>query len=120
MATILIVDDEPDVCDVMTRLFQKWGWSSECITNPRDVHQFVKDRRPDVVLLDIMMPGLNGFSVLSAIRGDSEIATTPVILYSALNDEKTLHAALDAGADDYIVKGTAITKIRERVGLYVA
>ena len=119
MAKILIVDDQPEVCDVMQRLFKAMGWSSQCLTNPKSVHDTVRDSRPDVVLLDVMMPELDGFGVLKAIRNDPEIATTPVVMYSAVNDEKTVDRALGEGADDYIVKGTPFRQIRDRVGLYV-
>ena len=119
MAKILIVDDQPEVCDVMKRLFKALQWDSVCLTDPRDVHDAVRDGRPDVVLLDVMMPELDGFGVLEAIRSDPEIAATPVVMYSAVNDEKTVDRALGAGADDYIVKGTPFKQIRDRVGLYV-
>jgi DNA-binding response OmpR family regulator len=119
MAKILIVDDQPEVCDVMQRLFKAMGWSSHCLTDPRTVHDAVRHERPDVVLLDVMMPELDGFGVLRAIRTDPETATTPVVMYSAVNDEKTVDRALGAGADDYIVKGTPFRQIRDRVGLYV-
>jgi DNA-binding response OmpR family regulator len=119
MAKILIVDDQPEVCDVMKRLFKALKWDSVCLTDPKAVHDAVRDARPDVVLLDVMMPELDGFGVLHAIRSDPETATTPVVMYSAINDEKTVDRALGAGADDYIVKGTPFKQIRDRVGLYV-
>ena len=119
MAKILIVDDQPEVCDVMQRLFKAMGWDSECLTDPRAVHGLVRERRPDVILLDVMMPELDGFGVLRVIRSDPDLATTPVVMYSAVNDEKTVDRALAQGADDYIVKGTPFKQIRDRVGLYV-
>jgi len=119
MAKILIVDDQPEVCEVMQRLFKAMGWQSDCLTDPKTVHGTVRDAKPDVVLLDVMMPELDGFGVLKAIRTDPDVATTPVVMYSAVNDEKTVDRALAAGADDYIVKGTPFKQIRDRVGLYV-
>jgi DNA-binding response OmpR family regulator len=119
MAKILIVDDQPEVCEVMQRLFKAMGWASDCLTDPRTVHDAVRGTKPDVVLLDVMMPDLDGFGVLRAIRTDPDIATTPVVMYSAVNDEKTVDRALAAGADDYIVKGTPFKQIRDRVGLYM-
>lgn len=119
MAKILIVDDQPEVCEVMQRLFKAMGWQSHCITDPQTVHDTVRAHRPDVVLLDVMMPELDGFGVLRAIRSDPEVGTTPIVMYSAVNDEKTVDRALDEGADDYIVKGTPFKQIRDRVGLYI-
>ena len=119
MAKILIVDDQPEVCDVMQRLFKALRWDSVCLTDPKVVHDAVRNDRPDVVLLDVMMPELDGFAILEMIRSDPDVCTTPVVMYSALNDEKTVDRALGAGADDYIVKGTPFKQIRDRVGLYV-
>ena len=119
MARILIVDDDVDTCDVMRRLFAKWGWASECLTDSKEVVRIVRANRPDVLLLDVMMPDMDGFEVLSAIRNDPLVATLPVLFFSALKDQRTLTRALAEGADDYILKGTPPTKIRERVGLYV-
>jgi DNA-binding response OmpR family regulator len=119
MAKILIVDDQPEVCEVLQRLFKAMGWESECLTDPKLVHGAARAGKPDVVLLDVMMPELDGFGVLRAIRSDPDIGTTPVVMYSAVNDEKTVDRALAAGADDYIVKGTPFKQIRDRVGLYM-
>lgn len=119
MARILIVDDDADTCDVMRRLFAKWGWESDCLTDSREALTAVRDQRPDVVLLDVMMPDLDGFAVLAEIRGDPLLTRTPVLFFSAMKDQKTLGRALAEGADDYILKGTPPTQIRDRVGLYV-
>lgn len=119
MAKILIVDDQPEVCDVMRRLFKALQWESVCVTDPKTVHATVRSAHPDVVLLDVMMPELDGFAVLEQIRSDPDVGTTPVVMYSAVNDERTVDRALGAGADDYIVKGTPFKQIRDRVGLYV-
>jgi DNA-binding response OmpR family regulator len=119
VAKILIVDDETDVCAVMRRLFARWGWSADCVHDSSRAHPTVRETRPDAVLLDIMMPGLDGFAVLAAIRADPDVATVPVVFYSALHDEETAERALAAGADDYIPKLTSARQIRERVGLFI-
>jgi PleD family two-component response regulator len=102
------------------RLFNAWGWGCKMLTDSKSVHQAVREIRPDAVLLDLMMPEPDGFAVLQAIRSDPDVAETPVLLYSALNDEHILDRALAAGADDYILKGTPASQIRERVALYVS
>ena len=77
MAKILIVDDQPEVCDVMQRLFKAMGWHSDCLTNPQAVHDKVRADRPDVVLLDVMMPELDGFEVVRRMRGEgTRVPTT--------------------------------------------
>jgi len=120
MARILIVDDEEEVCQAVNRLFSAWGWACEMLSDGKVAHQAVRAIRPDAVLLDLLMPEPDGFAILAAIRADPDVARTPVILYSACNDEQTLDRALAAGADDYILKGTPVTQIRERVALYIS
>ena len=115
MAKILIVDDHVDTCEILRRLFQRAGWEAACVTDSTLAPSAVRDSACDAVLLDVMMPDLDGFGVLSAIRSDPRTADTPVVMYSALRDEDTLLRALQAGANDYVPKGTPFGQLRERV-----
>jgi DNA-binding response OmpR family regulator len=114
------VDDHFDTCDTLRRLFQRSGWCACCLTEGREATDRLHKVHPDVVLLDVMMPEVDGFGVLQAIRSDPEIARTPVVMYSALSDERTRSRAQEAGATDYVVKGTPFSQIEERVSEYVA
>ena len=120
MPNILIVDDHFDTCDTLRRLFQRSGWSAACLTEGKETTDRLHHFHADVVLLDVMMPDVDGFGVLQAIRSDPEIARTPVVMYSALSDEKTRSRAQAAGAADYVVKGTPFPQIEERVAGCVA
>jgi DNA-binding response OmpR family regulator len=113
--TVLIVDDEPQMSDLLRRLFERAGWLAPCVNDSREAATVLRSIRPDVVLLDLMMPTLDGLAVLRAIRADAAIEGTPVVMYSALGDERTRQAAIEAGANDYIVKTTPFNEIRERV-----
>jgi DNA-binding response OmpR family regulator len=119
MGTVYIVDDQFDLCDLLRRLFEKAGHPAVCVTDPTTVTQSLHVRRADVVLLDIMMPVIDGFGVLQAIRADPALATTPVVMYSALSDDATRRRALDAGANDYIVKGLRFSDIQQRLAPYL-
>jgi DNA-binding response OmpR family regulator len=119
MAKILIVDDEVDTCRVMRRVFAKRGWTSDCCHESSGALSAVRASRPDAVLLDVMMPGSDGFAILAAIRADPEVATVPVVFYSALHDQATIDRALDAGADDYIPKLSSARHICGRLSLFV-
>ena len=115
MLTVLIVDDECENCDVLQRLFQRAGWRAATVCHAERVLEEIKRQKADVVLLDVMMPQTDGFSILREIRADAEVGTTPVIMYSALGDEATRRRALEAGADDYIVKTTPFADIKKRI-----
>jgi DNA-binding response OmpR family regulator len=115
MANILIVDDHQDTCETLRRLFQRSGWCASCVTDGREAPCRLHEFHADVVLLDVMMPVVDGFGVLAAIRSDPDIAKTPVVMYSALSDERTRLRAEAAGANDYLVKGTPFFELRERV-----
>src|SRR5258706_10832025 len=115
MANILIVDDHFDTCDTLRRLFQRSGWCAACLTEGVETPQRLHECHADVVLLAVMMPKVDGFGVLTAIRSDPCIAQTPVVMYSALSDEKTRRRAQAAGANDYVIKGTPFAQIEERV-----
>ena len=115
MAKILIVDDHVDTCEILCRLFRRAGWEASCVTDSTVAPSAVRDSHCNAVLLDVMMPDLDGFGVLSAIRADPQTADTPVVMYSALRDQDTLLRAVEAGANDYVPKGTPFGQLRARV-----
>jgi len=118
MFTVCIIDDEAPICDILRRLFQRVGWQATCLTDSTIAYPTLRATPADAVLLDLMMPGIDGFGVLAAIRGDPVLAKTPVIFYSAVSDEAVKARARAAGADDYIVKTTPFKQILERLAVY--
>lgn len=118
MFTVCIIDDEAPICDILRRLFQRVGWQATCLTDSTIAHPTLRAAPADAVLLDLMMPGLDGFGVLAAIRSDPVLAATPVIFYSAVSDEAVKARARAAGANDYIVKTTPFKQILERLAVY--
>ena len=120
MSTVCIVDDQLDLCDLLRRLFEKSGHPAICLTDPTQVTATLHARRTNVVLLDVMMPVVDGFDVLRAIRSDPALSETPVVMYSALGDDATRQRAIDAGANDYIVKGLRFSDIKQRLAPYLA
>src|SRR6478609_768407 len=85
--TVCIIDDEAPICDILRRLFQRVGWAATCLTDSTIAYRTLRAAPVDAVLLDLMMPGVDGFGVLAAIRSDPVLAKTPVIFYSAVSDE---------------------------------
>jgi DNA-binding response OmpR family regulator len=118
MFTVCIIDDEAPICDMLRRLFQRVGWAATCLTDSTVAYRALKAAPVDAVLLDLMMPGVDGFGVLAAIRSDPVLAATPVIFYSAVSDEAVKERARAAGANDYIVKTTPFKQLLERLSRY--
>jgi PleD family two-component response regulator len=116
MPKVLIVDDNPDSCSALRRLLARAGWEVRCVTEGKAALEGLAEMGAEVVLLDIMMPEVDGFDVLGQIRSDPRTARTRVVMYSALSDEGTKERARAAGADDFVVKGAPFEVIRERLG----
>lgn len=105
MALVLVVDDSEDVCDVVARLLQRGGHVAECHTSAESALAYLANQVPSLIVLDVMMPAMTGLDVLQAVRATPRLAAVPVIIYSALSDEKTRAAATRLGATGYVVKG---------------
>ncbi|MFZ3013803.1 MAG: response regulator, partial [Nitrospira sp.] len=102
--TVLIVDDDPVARLLAREALEQSGWSVEEAENGRlGLEVFIK-RRPDLVLLDIMMPEMDGFAVCAELRKLPEGIHTPVLMMTGLEDYQSITQAYDAGATDFIVK----------------
>ena len=98
---ILVVDDDPSIAEMLALLLESEGFEgSVCATGNNALPLFRADR-PDLVLLDVMLPGLDGVSVCRLIREESDV---PIIMMSARTDSVDVIAGLEAGADDYVTK----------------
>jgi CheY-like chemotaxis protein len=115
MPKILIVDDSEPLCRALRHLFERRGWDVTFETDSTRAPDAARESRPDVVLLDIMMPVQDGFSVLSQIRAQAMIADTPVVMYSATADPTAAERARAAGADDYLTKDGDFATIERSV-----
>ena len=107
MANVLIVDDDVDGCRPLVRLLQYVGHSPFFVHDGRAALSMLDQIRPDMILLDVMMPGLDGLEVLKTIRRHPVHKDLPVVVYSALSDATTMNAALQSGAHSYLVKSKA-------------
>jgi CheY-like chemotaxis protein/anti-sigma regulatory factor (Ser/Thr protein kinase) len=99
--TVLVVDDDPAARDLLERFLQKEGFNTASAENGVQALKLVREIRPVAVTLDVMMPGMDGWTVLSSIKADPETATTPVIIVSVV-DDKNLGYSL--GAAEYLNK----------------
>lgn len=113
--TILVVDDEQDILDLIEYNLKKEGFNVLKAENGQQGIQMATDRRPNLVLLDIMMPKMDGMQVCEKIRENPELQSVPIIFLTARSDEKTEIEGLDKGADDFITKPISTTKLLSRI-----
>jgi DNA-binding response OmpR family regulator/anti-sigma regulatory factor (Ser/Thr protein kinase) len=116
---ILIVDDEPLNLELMDALLAPEGYSLMKAANGEKALEMIRDAEPDLVLLDIMMPGMTGYSVLQEIRGNEKTRNIPVILLTALTGREDRLRGFEAGADDFISKPFDKTELVSRVKTHV-
>ena len=101
---ILIADDEPDILEILQFNLQKEGYGVITAKNGNEAIEQAKKYQPDLIILDIMMPGKNGIEVCTLLRQQPSYNATLIIFLSAISDEGTEISGLEIGADDYITK----------------
>jgi putative two-component system response regulator len=112
---VLIVDDEYIGRETLQSVLEGEGYELEMAENGLQAIEKAKKLLPDVILLDVMMPGMTGFEVCQRIRSDPQIAEIPIIILTALDDRESLLNALKAGADDFISKPFDRYELRARL-----
>lgn len=101
MTSVLLVDDEKMITDPLVRALTQVGYQVMVANNGRDGLTLAREKQPDVVVLDVMMPQMDGWDVCRALRQDS---TVPILMLTALGDEVDRILGLELGADDYLPK----------------
>ncbi len=112
MPLILLVEDELELAIVTEKYLQQAGFVTQIINNGLEVVDWTKQHRPDVILLDIMLPGIDGLTICKAI---GEFSDTPIIMTTAKVDEIDRLIGLEAGADDYVCKPYSPREVVARV-----
>lgn len=101
---VLVAEDEPSIAESLRFLLVRAGFDVTIRTNGTAVMQEIEDVRPDVLVLDVMMPGLDGYSVLKRLRASDETRNLPVIMLTAKGQAEDRATALESGADAFITK----------------
>jgi putative two-component system response regulator len=114
-STVLIVDDEYAGRETLQSVLEGEGYRLEMAENGWQAIEKAKALLPDVILLDVMMPGMTGFEVCQRIRNDPQVAEIPIIILTALDDRESLLNSLKAGADDFISKPFDRYELRARL-----
>jgi two-component system cell cycle response regulator len=102
--SVLIVDDDDDLCNLLVLKFREKGIEAEAVRSGEKALKILGMKRPDLVILDIMMPDMNGQELLRRLKQDSEFVSMPVIMLTGRDNEKDVRNAHHSGALDYIVK----------------
>ena len=112
---ILVAEDDRDIADLIAHYFRKQGWEPHLVAAGDDALAYAKRHAIDLVILDLMMPGLSGLEVCRALRGDKTTESIPIIMVTARAEETDRIVGLDIGADDYLAKPFSPNELVARV-----
>ena len=102
--TILVVEDEEDIAELLEYNLQRAGYKPVCAHTGEDGLDYALDEGCDLILLDLMLPGIDGLEVCRRLKDDDRAASIPVVMLTAKGEEEDIIAGFEAGADDYITK----------------
>lgn len=112
---ILIVDDEENILELIKFNLQALGYEVLTLNNGSDALNVIRQEKPKLVLLDLMLPGMDGYDICKEIRKDSSISYIPVIMITAKGEELDKILGLELGADDYVSKPFSVRELLARV-----
>nr|CAA9222791.1 hypothetical protein AVDCRST_MAG63-581 [uncultured Armatimonadetes bacterium] len=118
--TILVADDEPALLRLMEFLLAKQGHTMLTATNGEEALEEARKHRPDIIVLDIMMPKLDGYQVAEAIRADEDLRRTPIIMLSAKAQDEDIERGVSVGVDTYMTKPFSPEELTRLVSTYLA
>lgn len=121
MSTVLVVDDESGARRALIRLLTREGYETVGASDGREALQALEARTPDVILLDLMMPGMDGLELLEVLQRHPQWKALPVVVLTGLSDTQTVNRAQQLGARAYLVKATfSLADMLEHVKRYAA
>lgn len=114
-SSLLIVDDNIPNCELLEAYLSDDGYEIRSAHDGHEALEAVKEREPDLILLDIMMPRLSGYEVCQMLKADDETQGIPVLMVTALNEAGDIEKAVTAGCDDFLTKPVNKLELRTRV-----
>jgi len=115
MARILVVEDDPDIAELIVHYLQNAGHTTGRLSSGAEVMAHLRSRPADLVILDLMLPGMDGMAVCDALRRDASTSQLPIIMLTARGDEADRVAGFERGADDYVTKPFSPRELVARV-----
>jgi two-component system phosphate regulon response regulator PhoB len=113
--TILVVEDEEDILALIHFNLIKVGYNAECASDGEEALTLIAAKRPDLILLDLMLPGIDGLEICRRLRSGDSATEIPIIMLTACGEEEDVVRGLELGADDYITKPFSIKVLLARV-----
>ncbi len=113
--TVLIIEDEEDAAELFAEMMRVSGFRVIKITTSAPAMDLITDEKPDLVILDIMMPDISGLDVLRQMRGDPTLMHIPVVVVSAKGTPTDIKTGMDAGASTYLTKPVGFLELKEAV-----
>jgi DNA-binding response OmpR family regulator len=115
MAKILIVDDDPQATTLLEMLLSPRGYETISVNESASAVSIAIETKPDLIILDLMMPDPDGFKVCRMLRADARFIFTPILIITALDDTDSRIVAYGAGADDYLIKPYNVDELAKTI-----
>jgi DNA-binding response OmpR family regulator len=112
---ILVIDDDDTFLKMIELIFELNSYNALITNNGKQALEQLKVYKPDVIVLDLMMPGMNGFEVLEALKKNKDTKNIPVIIVSAVEDEESIDKVWKMGIADYIPKGAGLNSLMSSI-----
>ncbi len=112
---VLLIEDEPNIIEAISFILSRDGWTVHTHENGETAMTKVRAFPPDLIILDVMLPGRSGFDILRDLRGDDETAQTPVMMLTARGQSKDRELALRLGANHFMTKPFSNAEVRDNV-----
>jgi CheY-like chemotaxis protein len=116
---ILVIDDDITSLDIVSCLFERKGYEVERCADGYTAIESVRDMDPDLLIVDLMMPGINGVQTVEKIRNDLGIKTTPIIAFTAVDDPEVHEQAISAGCNEVLTKPCPSEKLVRAITRYL-
>lgn len=112
---IAVVDDDPGIVEEIFDWFTEQHYKVKGFSNGKELFKFLEKEKPDLIILDLLLPNMDGFEICKTLRQKERFAATPIIILSGKSEETDKVSGLDLGADDYVVKPFSLNELEARV-----
>lgn len=112
---VLLIEDEPNIIEAISFILSRDGWKVDTHSNGQTAMDALRDKRPDLLILDVMLPGMSGYDILRSVREDGEMAALPVLMLTARGQTKDREMAEKYGANLFMTKPFSNAEVLDAV-----